>query len=76
MEKMKMDTLYELLETGNFNENTDGALIWAILELVSSYSTIESKKIERLYELLETKNCNENTKSALSWAIHELEKQK
>ena len=23
MEKMKMDTLYELLETGNFNENTD-----------------------------------------------------
>ena len=51
MEKMKMDTLYELLETGNFNENTDGALIWAIFELESSYSTIESKKIERLYEL-------------------------
>lgn len=76
MEKMKMDTLYELLETGNFNENTDGALIWAIFELESSYNTIESKKIERLYELLETKNCNENTKSALSWAIHELEKQK
>ena len=48
MEKMKMDTLYELLETGNFNENTDGALIWAIFELESSYSTIESKKIERL----------------------------
>ena len=40
MEKMKMDTLYELLETGNFNENTDGALIWAIFELESSYSTI------------------------------------
>ena len=57
MEKMKMDTLYELLETGNFNENTDGALIWAIFELESSYSTIESKKIERLYELLETKTC-------------------
>ena len=57
-------------------EKNDGALIWAIFELESSYSTIESKKIERLYELLETKNCNENTKSALSWAIHELEKQK
>ena len=70
-----MDTLYELLESGYFNEYTDGALIWAIFELESSYSTIESKKIERLYELLETKNCNENTKSALSWAIHELEKQ-
>ena len=70
MEKMKMDTLYELLETGNFNENTDGALIWAIFELESSYSTIESKKIERLYELLETKNCNENTKSALRDSVY------
>lgn len=33
MEKMKMDTLYELLETKNCNENTKSALSWAIHEL-------------------------------------------
>lgn len=74
MKKMKIDRLYELLDTGKFNENTKGSLKWAIFELERSYSTIEPRKIERLYELLDTENFNENTKGALTWAIHELEK--
>lgn len=37
MEEKKIDKLYELLENGNFDNETAAALKWAIVELESIY---------------------------------------
>jgi len=38
LEEKKIDKLYELLEKGNFDNETSATLKWAIFELESIYS--------------------------------------
>lgn len=41
MEEKKIERLYELLEKGNFDDETSAALKWAIFELESIYCNEE-----------------------------------